>query len=174
MPRDGHYVPKLRIRLPPGKIDVQPPSGLIENRRLPLLPLREQAQGIVFSALEPQPDYYPSFGWSNAKGRSLCSEIAAERPAGLTSAVVRRGNLDEALQGLYRPQFIMLLSNNDQFDNHVALLEKRFPGVPSIGCIGMSYQFLLRRRCRSRNQCTRYPGWSRPASACLAPSAVCT
>ena len=34
----------------------------------------------------------------------------------------------------------MLLSNNDQFDNHVALLEKRFPGVPSIGCIGMSYQ----------------------------------
>ena len=52
----------------------------------------------------------------------------------------QRGNLDEALQGLYRPQFIMLLSNNDQFDNHVALLEKRFPGVPSIGCIGMSYQ----------------------------------
>ena len=39
----------------------------------------------------------------------------------------QRGNLDEALQGLYRPQFIMLLSNNDQFDNHVALLEKRFP-----------------------------------------------
>lgn len=52
----------------------------------------------------------------------------------------RRGNLDEALQGLYRPQFIMLLSNNDQFESHVALLEKRFPGIPSIGCIGMSYQ----------------------------------
>lgn len=51
-----------------------------------------------------------------------------------------RGNLDEALQGLYRPQFIMLLSNSDQFEEHVAELEKRFPGVPSIGCIGMSYQ----------------------------------
>ena len=52
----------------------------------------------------------------------------------------RRGSLDEALQGLYHPQFIMLLSNKDQFDEHVAQLEKRFPGVPSIGCIGMAYQ----------------------------------
>lgn len=52
----------------------------------------------------------------------------------------QRGNLDEAIQGLYRPQFIMLLSNNNQFENHVKDLEKRFPGVPSIGCIGMSYQ----------------------------------
>ena len=34
----------------------------------------------------------------------------------------------------------MLLSNNDQFEAHVAALEQRFPGVPSIGCIGMSYQ----------------------------------
>lgn len=52
----------------------------------------------------------------------------------------QRGNLDEALQGLGCPQFIMLLSNSDQFEEHVAALEKRFPGVPSIGCIGMSYQ----------------------------------
>lgn len=52
----------------------------------------------------------------------------------------QRGNLDEALQGLYRPQFIMLMSNSNQFEDHVAALEKRFPGVPSIGCIGMSYQ----------------------------------
>ena len=51
-----------------------------------------------------------------------------------------RGSLEEALQGLYNPQFIMLLSNNDQFEEHVLMLEKRFPGVPSIGCIGMSYQ----------------------------------
>ena len=35
-----------------------------------------------------------------------------------------RGNLDEALQGLYRPEFIMLLSNNDQFEAHVAALEQ--------------------------------------------------
>lgn len=52
----------------------------------------------------------------------------------------RQGRLEEALQGLYHPQFIMLLSNNDQFEEHVAALEKQFPGVPSIGCIGMSYQ----------------------------------
>nr|WP_325229947.1 FIST N-terminal domain-containing protein [uncultured Oscillibacter sp.] len=52
----------------------------------------------------------------------------------------QRGNLDEALNGLRNPEFIMLLSNNDQFEAHVKALEQRFPGVPSIGCIGMCYQ----------------------------------
>ena len=52
----------------------------------------------------------------------------------------RRGDLAEAAQGLHNPQFIMLLSNDAQFEEHVAALEKRFPGVPSIGCIGMCYQ----------------------------------
>ena len=52
----------------------------------------------------------------------------------------QRGNLDEALNGLRSPEFIMLLSNNDQFEAHVKALEQRFPGVPSIGCIGMCYQ----------------------------------
>ena len=52
----------------------------------------------------------------------------------------QRGNLEEALQGLYQPQFIMLLSNESQFENHVKELERRYPGVPSIGCIGMCYQ----------------------------------
>ena len=52
----------------------------------------------------------------------------------------QRGSLDEALQGVYHPQFIMLFSTNDRFEEHVAALEKRFPGVPSIGCIGMGYQ----------------------------------
>lgn len=33
----------------------------------------------------------------------------------------------------------MLLSNGDQFEKHVAELEKLFPKIPSIGCIGMSY-----------------------------------
>lgn len=49
------------------------------------------------------------------------------------------GNLAEAVRGLDQPQFIMLLSNNTQFEMHVRELEERFPGVPSIGCIGMSY-----------------------------------
>nr|WP_325179254.1 FIST N-terminal domain-containing protein [uncultured Oscillibacter sp.] len=52
----------------------------------------------------------------------------------------QRGNLDEALNGLRNPEFIILLSNNDQFEAHVKALEQRFPGVPSIGCIGMCYQ----------------------------------
>lgn len=49
------------------------------------------------------------------------------------------GELQEAVRGLDRPQFIMLLSNKDQFEAHVKELERIFPGVPSIGCIGMSY-----------------------------------
>lgn len=49
------------------------------------------------------------------------------------------GNLAEAVRGLNSPQFIMLLSNNNQFEMHVEALEKLYPGVPSIGCIGMSY-----------------------------------
>ncbi len=52
----------------------------------------------------------------------------------------QRGNLEEALRGLHAPQFIMLFSNDGQFEKHVEELEKRFPGVPSIGCVGMSYQ----------------------------------
>nr|WP_325294248.1 FIST N-terminal domain-containing protein [uncultured Oscillibacter sp.] len=52
----------------------------------------------------------------------------------------QRGSLDEALNGLRNPEFIMLLSNDSQFEAHVKALEQRFPGVPSIGCIGMCYQ----------------------------------
>lgn len=50
------------------------------------------------------------------------------------------GSLEEAVRGLRSPQFIMLLSNSTQFEAHVKALEQRYPGVPSIGCIGMSYQ----------------------------------
>ncbi|GFI61389.1 hypothetical protein IMSAG049_00548 [Clostridiales bacterium] len=51
----------------------------------------------------------------------------------------QRGNLDEAVRGLSSPQFIMLLSNENQFEAHVKGLEALYPGIPSIGCIGMSY-----------------------------------
>lgn len=51
----------------------------------------------------------------------------------------QNGNLQEAVQGLKAPQFIMLLSNDEQFEAHVRKLETLFPHVPSIGCIGMSY-----------------------------------
>lgn len=49
------------------------------------------------------------------------------------------GNLQEAVRGLSKPQLIMLLSNNDQFEAHVKKLEELYPKIPSIGCIGMSY-----------------------------------
>lgn len=51
----------------------------------------------------------------------------------------QNGNLKEAVHGLSNPQFIMLFSNNSQFEEHVKKLEELFPKVPSIGCIGMSY-----------------------------------
>ncbi len=51
----------------------------------------------------------------------------------------QRGDLTEAVRGLTSPQFIMLLSNEAQFETHVKALESLYPGVPSIGCIGMSY-----------------------------------
>ncbi|MCI8653778.1 MAG: hypothetical protein HFF11_08820 [Angelakisella sp.] len=51
----------------------------------------------------------------------------------------KRGDLKEALRGLRDPQLILLMSNKEQFEQHVKELERSFPGVPSIGCIGMSY-----------------------------------
>lgn len=50
-----------------------------------------------------------------------------------------RGDLKEAAKGLREPSFIMLLSNQNQFDAHVKELEHMYPRIPSIGCIGMSY-----------------------------------
>ncbi len=49
------------------------------------------------------------------------------------------GDLKEAVRGLSKPQLIMLMSNKEQFEEHVKKLEALYPGVPSIGCIGMSY-----------------------------------
>jgi len=49
------------------------------------------------------------------------------------------GDLKEAVRGLSKPQFLMLMSNSDQFESHVSTLQDLYPDVPSIGCIGMSY-----------------------------------
>lgn len=49
------------------------------------------------------------------------------------------GKLQEAVSSLRNPQFIVLMSNKNQFEQHVEELEKLYPNVPSIGCIGMSY-----------------------------------
>lgn len=54
-----------------------------------------------------------------------------------------RGDLKVAARGISRPQFLMLFSNKEQFETHVRELESMFPGVPSIGCIGMSYDTVV-------------------------------
>lgn len=51
----------------------------------------------------------------------------------------QRGDLKEAVRGLQNPQLILLMSNQEQFETHVQELERLYPRVPSIGCIGMSY-----------------------------------
>ncbi len=51
----------------------------------------------------------------------------------------QKGNLNEAVKGLSNPKLLVLMSNSRQFAEHVAELERIFPDVPSIGCIGMSY-----------------------------------
>lgn len=53
------------------------------------------------------------------------------------------GNLKEAVKGLNNPKLILLLSNPEQFSGHVAELETLYPGVPSIGCVGMSYDTVV-------------------------------
>ncbi|MCI8646316.1 MAG: hypothetical protein HFE76_05815 [Firmicutes bacterium] len=51
----------------------------------------------------------------------------------------QHGDLREALRSLTAPQFIMLLSNDRQFEAHVKELQELYPAIPSIGCIGMAY-----------------------------------
>jgi len=49
------------------------------------------------------------------------------------------GNVKEAVNGLHSPQLIVFTSNVDGFEKAVADVEALFPGVPSIGCVGMGY-----------------------------------
>ncbi len=62
-------------------------------------------------------------------------EVALKQFFGISQS----GNLQEAVRGLNNPQLIMLLSNSEQFEEHVKKLQMLYPNVPSIGCIGMSY-----------------------------------
>ena len=40
------------------------------------------------------------------------------------------GNLKEAVRGISNPAFLILMSNAEQFETHVAELEELYPGVP--------------------------------------------
>ena len=51
----------------------------------------------------------------------------------------KSGNLKEAVRTIKNPKLLILMSNADQFVAHVEELERLYPGVPSIGCIGMCY-----------------------------------
>lgn len=53
--------------------------------------------------------------------------------------VDKSGNLAQAISEITAPKLLLLMSNSEQFEQHVEELERYFPGVPSIGCIGGSY-----------------------------------
>ncbi len=49
------------------------------------------------------------------------------------------GNVSEAVRGLSNPQLILFTVDADHFEACVNEIAKLFPSVPSIGCIGRSY-----------------------------------
>ena len=49
------------------------------------------------------------------------------------------GDLNEAVKGFINPSIIILLSNKNQFKEHVEELEQLYPCTPSIGCVCTSY-----------------------------------
>ncbi len=51
----------------------------------------------------------------------------------------KSGNLSEAVRGISNPKGLILFTSEENLERHVQELEKLFPGVPSIGCIAMSY-----------------------------------
>ncbi len=57
-----------------------------------------------------------------------------------TFGMSQTGDLAEAVRKLdHKPDFLILMSNESQFEIHVKQLEEHYPHVPSIGCIGMCY-----------------------------------
>lgn len=54
---------------------------------------------------------------------------------GMSSA----GILSEAVAGINSPSALLLMTTEENFEKHVKELENLFPGIPSIGGIGMSY-----------------------------------
>lgn len=49
------------------------------------------------------------------------------------------GNLTEALQNIREPKALIFMTTDANFEKHTEELQKIFPDVPSIGCVGMSY-----------------------------------
>lgn len=49
------------------------------------------------------------------------------------------GNLQEAVQNITNPEALIFLTTDENLARHASELKERFPGVPAIGCVGMSY-----------------------------------
>ena len=49
------------------------------------------------------------------------------------------GDVKDAVKGLSSPKLIVFTCSEEGFDKAVADIEKLYPGVPSIGCVGMGY-----------------------------------
>ena len=49
------------------------------------------------------------------------------------------GRVSEAVSGLGTAKLIIMTSSADDFEENVQALEKLYPGVPSIACVGMGY-----------------------------------
>ena len=54
------------------------------------------------------------------------------------------GNLKEVLRNVSDPDALIMISNSDQFNEHVDLLKKTFPNVPSIAGVGYFYGKTIR------------------------------
>ena len=48
-------------------------------------------------------------------------------------------NVAEAVKGVTSPKLLIFTCDADHFDASVAEIEKLYPSVPSIGCVGMAY-----------------------------------
>ncbi|MDC7293265.1 hypothetical protein NXH67_07030 [Butyrivibrio sp. DSM 10294] len=55
-------------------------------------------------------------------------------------------NVSDAVRGLSSPRLIVFTCSEDGFDKAVADIEKAYPGVPSIGCIGMGYDSAIQEK----------------------------
>ena len=55
-------------------------------------------------------------------------------------------NVSDAVRGLSSPRLIVFTCSEDGFDKAVADIEKAYPGVPSIGCVGMGYDSAIQEK----------------------------
>lgn len=55
-------------------------------------------------------------------------------------------NVSDAVRGLSSPRLIVFTCSEDGFDKAVADIEKTYPGVPSIGCVGMGYDSAIQEK----------------------------